>query len=731
MMGWAVTLPVFVFVLACNSPRAKQHGIEDSPVSEGVTSVSLNTPTLGGTSHFVRVAPSESGISFRNTIDLKHPLKKVYITGFGGGGIAVGDLNNDDLPDLFFTSGPDENRLYKNAGGFRFEDVTASSSVGGGDAWGTGVAMADVDNDGDLDLYVCNYESPAQLFMNGGEFQFTESAASVGLDHTGPCMMPTFADYNRDGFLDVYLVQNRRIRSSGEYRTPRVEIKDGALIVSREDADEFGAFRVGPNQYTVLDVGQPDRLLQHNGSVDQPRYEDVTERSGITDRAFGLSAVWWDYDSDGFPDLYVANDFEEPDSLWRNNGDGTFTDILFDTIPLTSWFSMGADVGDINNDGHWDLLVADMLGTTHYKQKVSMGDMTPQRFSLVAGPPPQIMRNVLLLGTGTGRFLESAYLSGVAKSDWTWTVKFADLDNDGLTDLFFTNGSTRDFINSDLETVPESVSKLSEWDRYEDTPARLEQNLFLKNMGDLRFEDYSERFGLDHTGISYGAVHADLDRDGDLDLVVANLEEEASVYRNESDEGRSILVALRGTKSNSFGIGAEAELVSENGRQMGLLQPVRGFNSSNEPIFHFGLGSSKVVSELRIRWPSGLIQELANLEPGRLYTVTEPSGIFEELVQEQGPATLFHEVDRLSTVKHAETNFDDFALQPLLPNKLSQLGPGHAWGDIDLDGDDDLYVGGARGQRGHLFLNNGTSFADVQGDVFEIASIKEEMGAVS
>ena len=419
------------------------------------------------------------------------------------------------------------------------------------------------------------------------------------------------------------------------------------------------------------------------------------------------------------------------DNLWRNNGDGTFTESLAEAMPHTTWSSMGAAAGDVNNDGYPDFLSADMAATSHYKDKIGMGEMQPFLFEQVAGPPPQMMRNALYLGTGTPRFFEAAYLAGVAVSDWTWTVKLADLDNDGWEDLFMTNGMTRDFTNSDIPFSASMLEGRTEWDIFEKTPPRREQNLAFRNQKNLQFADVSQEWGLDHLGLSYAAAHADLDRDGDLDLVVVNLDEPVTIYRNESTQGNRVLIQLRGTQGNPYGFGATVHLKTKNGMQMRRLQPVSGFLSSNEPVLHFGLGAAETIDELHIAWPGGRQQTFANLAINRFYTLLEPTHPLPKHKKAASVPTYFKRSEALTGVKHVEREFDDFSQQPLLPNRLSQLGPGVAWGDVDGDGDDDLFVGGAAGQAGQLLFNLGNGrFAPGNNNPFKQHASSEDMGVL-
>ena len=344
----------------------------------------------------------------------------------------------------------------------------------------------------------------------------------------------------------------------------------------------------------------------------------MTRAAGIDGHHIGLAARWWDYNEDGWPDLYVSNDYVGPDKLYMNKGDGTFVDVSREVFPHTPAYSMGSDAADINNEGHIDFLATDMLGTDHYEQKLSMGDMDKGRVFLVADPP-QYMRNAVYLNSGGPRMFEAAYLTDLASSDWTWSPKFGDLDNDGWVDLFIANGMTRDFMNSDWIAKPGGLAK------WEKAPLLKQENLAFKNLGDLRFRPVEKEWGLNHEAVSYGAALADLDRDGDLDLVVTNFNEAVSVYRNNSQQGQSILVRLRGTLSNRMGLGARVTVKTASNTHVQTLSSGQGFLSANEPLLHFGLGQVKDILTLTVKWPMGASQTLENLEAGYLYTLVEPN----------------------------------------------------------------------------------------------------------
>jgi hypothetical protein len=703
------------------------------PAAGSITSQPLNPGKQDGTTLFVRLDPEEVGIDMVHPIDVTHRLKRLYDSGFAAGGVALGDIDGDGHVDIFFAGGPGSNKLYRqvatDGGGLRFEDITSRAGVSGGSAWGSGAVMVDIDGDGDLDIYVCYYDTPNQLFVNDGTGRFTDQAVAAGLAVTDSSMIPTFADYDNDGDLDCYLVTYRYYHEGGLPPKLPVEPVDGKMQLLPGFERYFRLTQVGPTRYGIRGYGRPDYFFRNDGNG---TFTDVTESSGISGDGMGLSGTWFDYDSDGWIDLYVANDADDPDRLYRNNGDGTFSDAAPSALPHSTWFSMGSDAGDLDNDGLIDLFALDMSATTHYKQKTTMGAMNAKRLLKVAGPPPQIMRNTVFLNAGTGRFREAAYLTGLAGSDWSWAAKLADFDCDGRLDLFISNGVARNFMNSDL-AVPQGDSIGSPyWNWFQSTPPRPEQNQAFRNAGDLAFDDVARDWGLDHMGMSYGTAYGDLDNDGDMDLVVVNLDEPVSVYRNQGDPGHRVVVRLQGREANTFGVGAVVTIHTSSGRQVRQLSPMTGFLSSNDPRVHFGLGEDSTIERLEVNWPGGTIQTFTDLAADQLYTITQKaadSGSAEDRLQTP-TEPLYRASEATAKVEHHENEYDDFARQPLLPNKLSQLGPGLAVGDLDGDGREDLFIGGAAGKTGGLFLNRDGRFVAAEGDPFHDDRAAEDMGAV-
>ncbi|MDX2187098.1 MAG: VCBS repeat-containing protein [Opitutaceae bacterium] len=580
-------------------------------------------------------------------------LYQEFSIGAVGTGVAMGDFNGDGLADVYVVSKDGKSRLFRNEGSWKFTDVTSAAGLADDPrVWKQGAAFADVDNDGRLDLYVCRFNAPNLLYRNLGDGTFREEGAARGLALVDASGMASFCDYDRDGDLDV-LVQTNLL------------------------------------SYGKRPGGQPDYLLQNDGSG---RFTDVTAKAGITGDAQGHSATWWDYNGDGWPDLYLANDFEAPDRLWHNRGDGTFVLVSRQALPHTPFSAMGADTGDLNNDGFADLLVADMAARARDQDQRSMAlSRARTREEESDSAAPYVLHNCLYLGTGTPQVREAAMLTGLDATDWTWSVRFEDLDNDGRLDVHITNGMVRELHNGDLLSRIMTAESSAERIRImRASPVLAESNLAFRNLGDLAFEEVGKRWGLDQLGVSFGAAFGDLDNDGDLDLVFTNYQGKPTLLENTSRDANSASFALVGTKSNRFGIGARVTVHAAGQQQMRTLVSARGYLSTSEPIAHFGLGGATAIDEVRVEWPSGLRERFPRLAANSRYTLTEGTGTPDSAPSE-APAWLKETTATSGLRLHArEDKVDETVQQPLLTRRHHRRGPSLLAADLNGDGRDDL-----------------------------------------
>ncbi len=732
------------------TPNASSTGVAANELISSRQTRLADMPAISGTAYSTATAPQgkftemtaeSTGIDYVNHWKIDAQNSAAFGTSFIAHGVAIGDYDADGKPDVFVAGQQDGGRLYRNLGNMKFEDVTRQVGIDPQGMWSVGAAFVDLNSDGQLDLYVYGYGCPNRLYINEGG-NFTEQAEKFGLNYSGASVCAAYADYDLDGDLDVYLVTNR-LDTERQKPLPNEPItyRDGQGRISLNPSfrETFFLMQHPEKGVTHEPGGEFDHLFRNDGD----KFVDVSRDTKIGELAYmGLSANWWDYNDDGLPDLYVANDFKGADLLYRNNGKNhlgeyTFSNVMVQSIPHSPWFSMGSDFSDVNNDGRMDYIATDMAGTNHYRDKLSMGGMSgpdSTAWFLNWPVPPQYVRNCLYLNTGTPRFMEVAFLAGLAKTDWTWTVKFDDFDNDGWEDVYFTNGMSRDWYNGDYkdEIRLGRLSKEQQIQFWMDKPPYELENRAYRNQGDLKFQDVSSAWGLDHLGVSTGAGSADLDGDGDLDLVVNGFNEPIRVYRNDVGTGNSIQFELRGSHSNSAGIGARIEITVDDDQpsQIRWLAAGRGFMSSSEVIAHFGVGDAEQIKQLKIRWPSGSEQTFQNLDCNQRYVVVEKGQPVTALAAQRTETTDFTPSAALEAFKHSEIVYDDFKREPLLPNKHSQLGPGMAWGDVNGDGRDDLYLGQAASGPGRLMVDDGSGKFEFRPQVAFASHVKsEDMGA--
>ena len=647
---------------------------------------------------FRSLPSSQTGIDFVNRVteDSLHNVLE-YMNIYTGAGVAAGDVNNDGLTDLYFSANQGGGKLYLNKGDLRFEDVTPQAHFVN-DRWETGVAMVDINNDGWLDIYVNVSGSPRFgnteniLYINNRDGTFSEQAKKYGIADKRQTMHSSFFDYDRDGDLDLFLITN-----------PADEMVSGVNVITERKIH-------GESEGT-------DILYRNNGNG---TFTDVSAASGILIDGYSLGVATSDVNADGWPDIYVSNDFLTNDILYINNHDGTFTDSIASYLKHTSFASMGNDVADFNNDGLPDIYVLDMLPEDNYRRKMIMPASSYDKFklSLQKGYQPQYSRNTLQLNNGNGSFSDIAFLAGVSSTDWSWSSLWSDFDNDGDKDLMVTNGFYRDLGNLDYIHYQARLNNpmgRQDAKRAEKLKAILAlpeiplQNYLFENNGDLTFTKKSDDWGFGDRGFSNGACYADLDNDGDLELVINSFNGEAKVYKNTSDElyKRNFLnVKLKGSKNNVDGIGAKVFLYTGDTVQMQEMNPYRGFESGMDFKLHFGLNSVNNVDSLIVEWPERKSETIKDVAVNKTITVdwvNADSG--EKIFMGNARNVVADVADKLKVdYEHHENDFVDFKIQPLLPHMHSQNGPGIAVGDVNGDSLEDFYIGGASGSAGCFYL---------------------------
>lgn len=671
------------------------------------------------TALFTQLNAEDTGITFSNRItesDTMNVLTFEYIN--NGGGVAVGDFNNDSLPDVYFTGNMVSNKLYLNKGDFKFDDITAKAGVDGAKKWCSGVAIVDINNDNKLDIYVCATakkvasERANLLYVNQGVDKnnvpiFKEMAQEYGIADTTHTTNAAFFDYDNDGDLDLY------------------------VLVNEMDDTRF------PNKYheKIVDGSskRTDRLYRNDWDPvkKHPVYTDVSKQAGIQIEGYGLGLNITDINRDGWKDIYVTNDYLTNDLLYINNHDGTFTDQASLYFKHTSYSAMGNDVSDINNDGLVDIIALDMMPESNYRKKM----MTPANNYVTYqnneqyGYGYQYPRNTLQVNLGKDPyshrplFSEVGLLAGVAETDWSWTPMVTDFDNDGLRDIIITNGYPRDVTDQDFIAYRASMSSImTRMMLLDSIPSVKIKNFAYKNKGDLKFDDVTEAWGITEPSFSNGAAYADLDNDGDLDYIVNNINDSASVFRNnvvqqKPNESNYLKVQLKGGKDNVQGYGAWVEIAYANGqKQVYEYTPYRGYLSSVDPTAHFGLGKTQTVKEVKVVWQSGKGQIFKNVKTNKTLYVDEAQAQVLPDEKENTISPLFVDItDVLNTgYIHQEQDIIDFNVQKLLPHKFSQFGPALAVGDVNGDGLDDIFVGGASQYKGRFLLQNTTGKFEVK-----------------
>lgn len=726
-----VFLILLGFLLSCN---------ESTETSRNSNLKLNNTELL-----FTILSPTETNISFKN--DLKESLTMnglFYEYFYNGGGVSVGDVNGDELIDIYFISNLYSNKLYLNQGNLKFKDVTSTSKLKGGYGFPTGVTMVDINADGKLDIYVCKsgkFSDPNkrrnELYVNQGNNDhgvpiFKEQAREYSLDLPHFSTQSAFFDYDMDGDLDMFLINH------------------GLEVYSDEVIESF---------LKTESEFRGERLFKN----DDGKFSDITQQSGIINNMLGfcLGLSIGDLNNDGWPDIVIGQDFSEKDHLYINQKDGTFKEVIEETTNHISNFSMGNDIADFNNDGLLDFISVDMMSESNYDQKTSMSGMNPKRFfkHVNMGQHNQYMYNALQLNNGVpveGKlplFSDVAQLSGVSSTDWSWAPLFFDMDNDGNKDLFVSNGIKRDFRNNDFLSYrkkrQEEVIQLKKEGKNFDQkgyvqdilsrmPPRKKVNYFYKNNGDLTFVDKSTNWVKPKETSSNGATYADFDNDGDLDIIVNNSDDFAFIYRNNISELESnnyLQIKLQGGKKNPIGIGTRVVAYHQGKQQILEQQLTRGFQSSVSTKLHFGIGKSMQLDSLTVIWPEGKMQILKNISANQTLVLNiEEANMKFDYEPSQPEEKLFKTLSQKESGiqwSHKENEYDDFEIETLLPHRMSRLGPGLAVSDINGDGLEDFYLGGANAQSGVLYLQSADGkFTQKTSPAFKADKKFEDTGAV-
>ncbi len=645
---------------------------------------------------FKLLSAEQTGVTFINVIEEtidKNFYKWMYF--YNGGGVAAGDINNDGLADLYFTGNEVPDKLYLNLGNMKFEDISDKAGINKPQSWKTGVSMMDFNNDGFLDIYVCRSgwfmdENKRRnlLYVNNGDLTFTELGKEFGVDEPGMSVQAVYFDYDHDDDIDIYITNhpNDFISFLGD-RLKKMENPERMLS---------------------------DRLLRN----DRGKFTDVSIEAGIKEYGHGLGPIVLDANQDGWDDIFVGNDFQTPDYLYINNKNGTFTDKVKEYFTHCSYYSMGVDLADIDFNGFLDLVCVEMLPENYRQEVLNLSPMTEKnkRVFFESGFYHQVQRNVLYLNNGNRKFVDIAQHAGVDATDWSWSPLFEDFDMDGKIDLFVSNGYYRETQNLDWALEAAQIAKANNSNVdigkfKEKCPHVRIENFMYRGGDDLRFEKHNKRWGFEQLSFTSGAASVDLDNDGDLDLVMNNLDDPAFIYQNQSREknqGNYVNIRFEGSTTNRFGLGAKVAVYTSDKRQFQILRVVRGFQSSCDYMLHFGLDNANVIDKIEITWNDGTQQELTNVNPNTLlsikYTDAQPN-LFN-VYPSTPDQTWFADVTQKMTLNfiHASVEYDDYASEPLLPQIYSRPGPAIAVADVNTDHLMDFFVGNAGGKSSKLFI---------------------------
>ena len=684
---------------------------------------------------FTLLPESSTGVGFRNDIlETSNMFMYMYENLYVGGGVSVGDINNDGLPDIYFSSTLGSNKLYINLGNFKFKDITETAGVNGGDGIKTGINMVDINNDGWLDIFICKsgFKDPNLrkkiLYINNKNSTFTNRAAEYGLEESSFTIQSYFFDYDNDGDKDVFFVNHPSDFSKS--MTIPATIVNGKMVYNAD----------------TNTVHVSDRLFENRNG----KFVDVTKKAGLITHAFGLSASIADINEDGWPDIYVANDFNKPDFLFINNKNGTFTNKLSEYIKHVSFSAMGSDINDFNNDGHEDIYVVDMAVEDPVRQKQLFAvNQNYDKFQLLLkyGLYYQYPHNSLQLNNANGTFSEIANYAGVAETEWSWAPLIIDFDNDGWKDIYITNGLKRDITDWDykvfvLDSIINSMNKgkavdLNTW--LQSIPSVPTKNYFYHNNGSLKFDNYTNTWTDAPPSFSNGAAYADMDNDGDLDLVVNNVDGPAFIFKNNTREISAASHYLRFRFYKSPGsteeiYGPTVKLTNSKGQiQYQHYHPQRGFLSSMEHVLHFGTADETMIAKVEITFPNQKKIILENVRTDQVLTVYESNAIIRNSTIATKVNTRFKDISTEGKLKYTQTenDFIDFKREPLIPYKCSRKGPYYAKADVNADGREDLFIGGASGSESKLMLQNANgSFTEKKQAVFTADKNYEDMSSL-